>query len=180
MVKGEVMKRVVFTGAPGAGKTAVLLALRDAGHAVVDESARAVIRERRALGLSPRPSPREFAQEVLARDIAKYRSVNAQAGWTFFDRAVPDALCMLNHTRALTKAALAADLSAYPYHRQVFVFPPWAAIYRTDAERDQTLEQARHAHRALVNWYRRCGYEVCSVPKLPVAQRCAFILQALG
>jgi len=38
-----VPKRYVFTGAPGSGKTALLGALRQRGHVVVDEAATEVI-----------------------------------------------------------------------------------------------------------------------------------------
>ena len=47
------MPNVILTGGPGVGKTTVLAELAARGHATVAESARAVIAERRAAGLSP-------------------------------------------------------------------------------------------------------------------------------
>jgi predicted ATPase len=48
-------RRVVFTGGPGAGKTALLTELERRGYRVVPEVARAIISERKQKGLPPRP-----------------------------------------------------------------------------------------------------------------------------
>ena len=174
------MQRVVFSGGPGAGKTAVLLALRSRGYPVVEETARAVIQERRSRGLTPRTNPLEFATEVLQRDIAKYREQPPQSDYVFFDRGILDALCMLDRVRLLPQEELTALLSTYPYHRQVFFFPPWELIYANDAEHDQTFTEAKRVHERLVEWYRRCGYEMRTVPMVSVAERSEYVLQALG
>jgi hypothetical protein len=78
------MLRIVITGGPGAGKTALIAALAAAGHATVAESARAIIAERRARGLPPRPDPPAFAREILRRDIDKYNAVSSVAAqWVY-------------------------------------------------------------------------------------------------
>jgi predicted ATPase len=174
------MQRIVLTGGPGAGKTALLHALGAQGYAVVDESARTIIQSRRSRELSPRPQPLEFAQEVLRQDIDKYHRHASDSGSVFFDRCVLDALCMLDQVTPLSPGELAAFLSRYPYYRQVFFLPPWEAIYSNDAERDQTFAEAVAVHERLAEWYRRCGYEVMDVPTVTVAERCGYVLQTLG
>lgn len=173
------MQRVVFTGGPGAGKTAVLRALHLRGYPVATDAARAVIQGRRGRGLQPRPSPREFAREILRLDIAQYRT-RASAGIVFFERGVVDALGMLHEIGELPDTELHRSLRAYPYHREVFLFPAWEAIYANDEERDQTFGEAVLVCRRSSDWYRRCGYEVAVVPEATVAERCTFILRALG
>jgi predicted ATPase len=119
------MPRVIITGGPGAGKTALLRQLASLGFATVEESARAVIAERLAIGLPPRPAPIEFAREILRRDVEKYeRSADAR-GWIFFDRGVIEALAMVNEVEPMPAAELAAGLNAYAVHPLVFVLPPW-------------------------------------------------------
>jgi hypothetical protein len=81
---------------------------------------------------------------------------------------------------ALPDDELQACLSAYPYHWQVFLFPAWEAIYANDAERDQTFAEAARVSRWASDWYERCGYQVTEVPKVGVAERCAYVLHALG
>jgi predicted ATPase len=173
------MRRIVVTGGPGAGKTTLLAALRARGHTTVDESARAIIQERRASGLSPRPPALEFAREILRRDIAKYHQPGGP-GPVFFDRSVVDALWMVDHAAPLEASELRALLSQYPYQRRVFVLPPWEAIYATDTERDQTFADALQVHQALTRWYRQCDYELVEVPPGTVAERCAQILRAVA
>jgi predicted ATPase len=173
-------QRVVFAGGPGSGRTTLLQALLLRGHSVVADSARTIIRARRSCSLSPRPAPVEFAQAILRRDIHQYGEQASPSGLVFFERGVVDALGMLHELGVLPDHELRALLSAYPYHRQVFMFPPWEAIYATDAERDQTFAEAGQVYRAAAEWYRRCGYEAVEVPKVGVAERCTYVLQSLG
>jgi predicted ATPase len=54
------MPHVIVTGGPGAGKTTLLAELAARGYATVEESARAIIRERLARGASRRPDAFDF------------------------------------------------------------------------------------------------------------------------
>ena len=174
------MDRVVLTGGPGTGKTTLLTELARRGHATVDESARAIIAGRRARGLPPRPDPLSFAREILARDIDKYRHPPANTGLVFHDRCALEALAMLHEASPLTDDALRAQLAELRFHGTVFILPPWEAIYVNDAERDHPFAHAVAVHAQLLRWYRGCGYQVCEVPCLPVAQRADHIEQAVA
>jgi predicted ATPase len=145
-------------------------------HAVA--GARAVIQARLARGWSPRPEPIQFAEEILSRDIENHRQSEGPDR-TFFDRGVPDALCMLGRALPSRQGELLAIAARYPYHRQVFFLPPWEAIYTTDRERDQTFAEAVRVHESLVHWYGLCGYEAVEVPEAPVAERCMHVLAIL-
>jgi len=173
-------KRIIVTGGPGAGKTTVLHALKMRGYPIVEESARAIIRERLCRNLPPRPEPREFAIKVMQRDITNYRSTEATAGCVFFDRGLPDALCMLDQVSPLGQQKITALNGRFTYRQQVFLFPPWEEIYCKDAERDQTILDAIRIFEILNEWYRRCGFAVIEVPKLSVTERCDFVLRVIG
>ena len=173
------MRRIVVTGGPGAGKTTLLAALRARGYMTVDESARAIIQERLAGGLSSRPPALEFARQILHRDIAKYQQPPG-LDMVFFDRSIVDALGMVNQATRLEPHDVRALLARYPYDRDVFVLPPWESIYRTDSERDQTFAEAVQVHETLTRWYRRCDFEIIEVPTGTVAERCTYVLRALG
>jgi predicted ATPase len=71
-------------------------------------------------------------------------------------------------------------LSTYAFHRSVFILPPWEAIYVNDAERDQPFAEGVAVHGRLVQWYRACGYVLCEVPRLPVAQRARQVRRILA
>ena len=173
------MPCVVITGGPGVGKTTLLAELSARGHTTVSESARAIISERRAQGLSPRPEPVAFAQEILRRDTEKYHAQRAESGWVFFDRGLVEALGMLHEASSLSASELAATLEAHPFHSSVFILPPWKQIYTTDAERDHSFPWVERVHSQLLRWYRSCGYVVHEVPRSPVAVRAEFVLRAL-
>lgn len=172
------MRRVLFVGGPGAGKTAVLGVLAKQGYAVAADSAREIIRERRSQGLSPRPGPDEFARQILERDIAAYR--NASEPLTFYERGVPDSVGQLLACGAIDSAAGQRLLDDYPYEEPAFVFPAWEEIYDTDAERDHTFEHAVAVYEHTRSIYSEFGYRLVEVPKVTVEERAGFVLQALG
>lgn len=173
------LRRVVLIGSPGGGKTAVLAALQRRGHVAGIDSARSIIQGRKREGLSPRPEPRAFAEALFRLEAQQHAGLASPTGLVFFERGVVDALGMLHALGDLPEHSLQALLATYPYHRQAFLFPAWAAIYATDDERDQSPAEAAAVAEAAGAWYRRCGYEVVEVPKASVVDRCDFILQAL-
>ena len=150
------------------------------GYATVEESARAIIAERLARGASRRPDPPAFAREILRRDIEKYRGQRHTSDWVFFDRGVLDALGMLQDVAPLPARELEAMLSTFIFHPTVFILPPWEAIYVNDTERDQSFAEAVNVHTRIVQWYGACGYLLCEVPPLPVAQRAEHVLRTLA
>jgi predicted ATPase len=157
-----------------------LLALKARGYTIVGDSPRAIIQDRLRHGLSARPDPHEFVQQTLRMDIENFEHHAATAGHVFFDRSVLDALCGLDGVTALSEDELGVWLSKYQYCPQVFVLPPWEAIYVNDAERDHTFEHAEWVYRITQEWYRRCRYQLIEVPKVSVAERCAYVLQVLA
>lgn len=174
---------VILTGGPGAGKTTLLAELAARGHATVAESARAVIAERLAAGLPPRPSPIAFAQEVLRRDLASYaesQRTGPTAGWRFFDRGPIDGLGLLHAAGGLPGHELAARLRDVNFHPTVFLLPAWEAIYTTDSERDHPFAHAVRVCDELRAWYARCGFAVHELPCLPVPSRADHLLKLLG
>ena len=174
------MSRIIITGGPGAGKTTLLVALQARGYTIVGDSARTIIQGRRSRGLSPRPGAEEFAHDVLRLDIENFVQHAPSPGHVFFDRSILDALCLLDQVTPLNDTDLSMWLSTYQYCSKVFVLPPWRAIYTNDAERDHTFEHLEWVHSVTQEWYRRCRYQLIEVPRVPVAERCNYVLQALA
>ncbi|MGP9666200.1 AAA family ATPase [Halomonas sp. AOP22-C1-8] len=170
--------RFVLTGGPGAGKTTLLSVLGECGYPFVLESARRIIKERLAAGLSPRPDPVAFAQQILSADIDKYRDASA-CDVMFFDRGVLDALYMLEAESALTHSEIAEYVQAFPYNNIVFLLPPWEEIYGKDSERDQTFEEAVEVFEGMKRWYCQWGYETLNVPRGSAYERASYIVKSV-
>jgi len=167
------MKRIVLTGGPGSGKTTVLKILKQKGYTVGDDVARSIIRERIAVGLSPRPAPQAFAEQILEREIKLY--LTATSAPMFFERGITDVAGSLFGTGALSEPGSKQLVDRYPYEH-IFLFPPWADIYRTDEERDHTFEHSINVYESIQRWYPRMGYEVTEVPIDSPRARAEFIL----
>jgi predicted ATPase len=172
------MPRAVLTGGPGAGKTSLLVALEQRGVRTYSESAREVIIERKNQGLPPRPSPLEFAFEILRRDSAKYRAARTEE-WAVYDRGALEALGAVHALAPFPEHALLSQLSLFKVEK-VFILPPWPEIYTTDTERDQSAEEASHVHELVARWYHQIGYSLIEVPRAGVHERVAFVLHALS
>ena len=127
------MPCVVLTGGPGVGKTTLLARLASMGYAIVEESARAIIAERLASGLSRRPSPSEFAHQILSRDIEKYVAQPRTSKWVFFDRGLIEALGMLQAVSPMPGEELEAMLTKYPLTALVFAASSPLTAGRVDA-----------------------------------------------
>lgn len=174
------MRRVVLTGGPGAGKTTLLAELARRGQRTVAESARAIIAARLAAGLEPRPDPVAFAMEILREDLENYRVPHPGCATVFYDRSAVEAVAMVHAASPLREGEVELLLAECIYHPTVFVLPPWERIFVNDAERDHSFAHAVAVHGQLVQWYRRCGYRVSEVPRLPPAQRAEHVLRVLG
>lgn len=159
----------VFTGGPGAGKTTLLRHLEKLGERVVEESARAVIREDPAAR-----GGEAFFRKITARDAAAFDALAQEDARVFFDRGLMD--CW-NADGVAPWPELRAALAARRYARMVFVFPPWREIYVTDAERTQDFAHAEHVFAAVMWQLPELGYEPVVLPIGTVEERAAFVLE---
>lgn len=85
-------KRIILTGAPGTGKTTLINLLRQKSIACIDEPAREIISEQRAIdghGIWERNTSL-FVELLLSRSIKNYSL--ASADLTVYDRGIPDCI----------------------------------------------------------------------------------------
>ena len=170
----------VITGPPGSGKTPIVRELCSLGLTGVPEPAREVIAEQRATGgdgIYDR-NPRRFVDLMLARAIADFQRMTAEAGPIFFDRAIPD---LIGYAELFgldpSDAVLAA--ARHRYHAPVLVLPSWPEIYVTDDERRMTVAEAAAFGERIRDIYVDLGYPVVEVPRDTIAARTRFILDTL-
>lgn len=174
---------VLVTGCSGGGKSTLVQELARLGHRTVEEPGRRIVREELAGagGALPWVDPEAYARRAVRMAVADWRAARAAddgAGWTFFDRGVIDAASAVQV--ATGRAVLAPLARRYRYARLVFLAPPWPEIRATDAERRHDFAAALDEHERLARELPALGYETRLLPKVPVAERAAFVLAALA
>ena len=171
---------VIISGCSSGGKSTLLDELARRGHAIVPEPGRRVVREQQATGGTALPwaDVRAFVDQIVALAKADYLAAAHNPAWTFFDRGLFDAISALGQ---VSGTGIRPELLApYPYHRQVFLTPPWPEIYETDGERKHGLAEAEIEYDRLAREYPALGYEVVVLPKISVAARADFVERVLA
>lgn len=169
----------VLTGGPGSGKSTLLAALAARGHQVAPEAGRAVIRQQKRIDGPALPwrDRAAFAEAMLAFDMRSHEEHAAVAGPVFFDRGVPDVAGYLTQCGLPAPGHVARACALYRYNPLVFVAPPWAEIYGTDAERRQDWDEAVRTHAAMLRTYESLGYRLMELPRSDVEGRADFVLE---
>jgi predicted ATPase len=172
-------RRYVLTGAPGAGKTTLIDALRERGHPVVAEAATDVIARRHAAGNSGEPWTQDgFLDEIV--ELQQRREQAATGDVIFFDRSPLCTLALAHHLGLGVPAALRAAVAqaVRTYQSQAFLVRPLGFVVPTAARRITYADSLRFAavHEDV---YAGHGFTLLGVPNAPIAERVALIEAAV-
>ncbi|MFI9553612.1 AAA family ATPase [Nonomuraea endophytica] len=170
---------VVLTGGPGSGKSTLIDRLEALGYSTTEEAGRAIIQDQSAIGGRALPWADKdlFAELMLSWELRSLRAAAAQGpGPVFFDRGVVDVIGYLRLEGRPVPDHMHRAALRHRYHRRVFAAPPWPEIFRNDAERKQSVEEAERTYEAVTGAYADYGYELVTLPKAPVEVRSRFLL----
>jgi predicted ATPase len=174
-----VPRRYVLTGAPGSGKTALLEALRQRGHLVVEEAATEVIARQQDRGIDE-PWLREDFIDLIVR-LQRQRQITPvpnTVGVQLYDRSP---LCTLALARYLGRAVtpvlaheVARVLRDQIYEPVAFLVRPLGFIESTAARRISYADSLafEQLHEAV---YREHGFQLLDVPATTVPDRVAVV-----
>ncbi len=164
----------------GAGKSTVLHELRRLGLLCIDEPARQILAEQRAIegrGV-PERDPKLFTDLLLSRSIYQFKQMKNHQGPVIYDRGIPDSISYAElfdlDSHSSTKAA-----NQYQYNKQIFFLPAWEEIYENDDERKMTFYQSRSFGENVKKIYEDLGYTIIEVPMLPPSDRAEFIVNII-
>lgn len=169
---------VIISGCSGGGKSTLIAALAQRGHAVVEEPGRRIVAAEadRSSPRLPWNDPLGFATAAIALAEADLRAARAITGPVFFDRGLIDA----HLGRWRSGGPPPGPFDDHPFHPTVFLAPPWPEIYVQDAERRHGLEAAMAEFDHLAEHYPNLGYATLLLPKAPVRARVEFVLRRMS
>ena len=172
------MLRVVITGGPATGKTSLIEAFNKDGYSTYKEAARDIIQEQLKINSNKLPwdDVVGFSKLVLTKQTKDYNLANKDV--VFFDRGIPDIIGYMNHGKKTLFNKLTSSSLTKRYN-QVFILPPWEAIYKTDTERRENFKDAKSIYKEIENAYLLCGYVPIKVPLDTISNRVKFILTKL-
>jgi predicted ATPase len=182
-VRGVAVPAYILTGAPGAGKTAVLRLLETSGYVVVEEAATDVIALGNALGRQEPWQDHDFIDKVIALQRRRQNCAPAaQDATVFFDRSPVCTLALSRFLGVTTPRLLVREvervLAEGTYERTVF-FIRNQGFVRASAARRITFEDSLVFERLHEHVYRELGYQLVDVPAGPLADRVALIRQTV-
>lgn len=168
----------MITGASGGGKSTLIAALAELGHATQPEIGRRIVREQLACGGTALPwaDRRAFRDALLERSLTAYDAWVSHAAPVFFDRSFAEALGYGALIGDPPTTAMWTAARARPFAQPIFVCPLWPEIFTADAERRHDLAFAQADLDATLDAYRALGCLLVDVPRAPVKQRAAFVL----
>lgn len=174
------MPNYVLTGAPGAGKTAVLRRLEVLGHVVVEEAATDVIALEAALGCDRPQRDPSFIDKVLALQRARQSRAPGE-GVVFWDRSPVCTLALSRYlgfppSRALTDEVADARRR---YEPTVFFVRNQGHVQPTHARRISFADSLVF-ERVHEDVYRELGFGLVDVPAGPLADRVALVRSLTG
>jgi predicted ATPase len=172
------MRRAVITGAPGAGKSALIDALGMLGVVTHQEVARAILQQEGGMAMRA-DDPLGFAEAMFAAQMAFYQRCG-DAEVVVLDRAFADIVGFLDISGLPVPAHIDRACRELRFEGPVFHARPWRAIYVGDSERIQDWDEAVESDRAVIAAWRRYGYALVELPFVPVKERAEFVLERLG
>lgn len=177
----QIQQKIVITGGPGTGKSAVIEELALRNYSCMHEISRQLTLDARNEGIEQLflKDPLLFSSKLLQERTKQYISANElTTDIVFFDRGLPDIYSYLNFKRTTYPSVYIENCQKYRYST-IFLMPPWEEIYTADNERYESFEEALQIHRYIKRGYLDAGYSIIDVPFDTVKNRTNFILESL-
>ena len=178
------MPSYVLTGAPGAGKTAILRLLEANGYPVVEEAATDVIALGHAFGNTEPWQDPDFIDKVLVLQRQRQESIRESKGTTvFFDRSPACTLALSRYLGLTVSCLLSTEVSRViaegTYEQLAFFIRNQGFVQPTPA-RQISFQDSLAFERLHEQVYRELGFQLIEVPAGPLADRVALIRQTVS
>jgi predicted ATPase len=171
------MKKIVITGGPCSGKTAVINELYRQGYSTLDETAKEIVAARRQIPVSNEESL--IRQELIFNHQLYKENTANESGLLFLDRALPDGIgysLLYSRENLITKHLEIARKMEYHKIFCLELLPFDSEGFRSANENE---EEAMKIQDSILELYRELNYKPIFVPKMSVEERVDFILDRI-
>ncbi|HEV2778190.1 MAG TPA: AAA family ATPase [Actinophytocola sp.] len=178
------MPGYILTGAPGAGKTAVLRQLEINGHVVVEEAATDVIALDSALGREEPRHDNTFIDRIVTLQRRRQNAVRAAASTiVFYDRSPVCTLALSRYLGLATSPLLAREVDrvvAEGVYETTVCFVRNQGFVRATAARRISFEDSLVFEQVHERTYRDLGFHLVDVPAGPLTDRVALVQRVVA
>jgi len=181
-------KRIVISGGPATGKTAIIDYLISHGYPCFEEVIRKLTKAAQLEGditdshsnpIALVTDSYKFNSTLIKLRINDYLAANEMSeSFCFYDRGLPDVLAYMSYFKQVINNEFIEACTTHTYDF-MFLLPPWQAIYTDDEERFESFEEANDIYHYLKEAYKGFGHEVIEVPFGSVADRANYILNCI-
>jgi predicted ATPase len=177
------MNKFILTGAPGAGKTAILRQLELEGFGIVEEAATDVIALWQAQGIAEPWTDRAFIDAVAGLQRQRQiRSTSETVEIQFHDRSAVCTAALATYLGYSLSEMLSSELKRIQavkiYCKQVFFIRNLGFIKPTEARRI-SFEESLRFEQIHEETYRSLGFEIVSIEPGSLVERVKAIKLAL-
>ncbi|MBS3072170.1 AAA family ATPase [Candidatus Pacearchaeota archaeon] len=165
-------KKYILTGAPGSGKSSVLLELEKRGEHVIREAAEDVIKLAQAKGIEEPWINPDFQKEILELQLKREERIPPDASRVFIDRGILDGLAYVDKENELYWEIL----KQAPRYKQVFLIERLGETERTRVRREDDIT-AFELECKVREAYLLQKYKVHKIPADSVEERADLILR---
>ena len=178
-------KRIVISGGPSTGKTAIIDHLISEGYHCFEEVIRRLTLEAQESGeikdahsnpIALVDDSEAFNKRLLQLRIDDFNK--AKQDLNFYDRGTLDVLAYMKYFDQNIPEEFSELCHLHSYD-QIFILPPWKDIYHSDNERFETYDQAEDIYHHLKSTYLEFGYEVYEIPFGTIEQRTEYLLKQI-
>ncbi|MDA9357099.1 ATP-binding protein [Flavobacteriaceae bacterium] len=175
-------KKILITGGPGTGKTALISKLISDGFIGFEEKSREIISSYKKKGIDQLflTNPLLFSDLLLESRINQYLdSVKIENENVFFDRGIPDIVAYLDfkHMKYNQKYIDACENHKYDL---VFILRPWKEIFVNDKQRYESFEESLEIDKFIYKTYKNLKYNIVEIPKISIKERMNFIIDKIN
>lgn len=181
-------KKIVITGGPGTGKTSIIAELKNQNYHCFDEIIRSLTIEAKEENHASKHisnpigfvnNPLDFNTRLLNGRLDQFKQAAfIEKPLVFFDRGIPDVLAYMSFFNQSYSEDF-INICQKNRYSDIFLLPPWGAIYTVDNERFESFDEALKIHDYLEDIYKKLGYNIIEVPFGSIQERTNFIINSL-